>query len=134
MNAATARRSIKFMREQFTHLDTQIIQDGNLHPDLFINEIYVTQLVEAIKAREADETKEPIRAVIDYRFAGKPKERLPVEVKAYDELHSAFLCVNEEKNVNMMLPRIYIELDDGEVDNELKDLMAITVKQRAESF
>lgn len=72
--------------------------------------------------------------MIDYRFAGKPKERLPVEVKAYDELHSAFLCVNEEKNVNMMLPRIYIELDDGEVDNELKDLMAITVKQRAESF
>ena len=25
------------MREQFTHLDTQILQDNNLHPDLFMS-------------------------------------------------------------------------------------------------
>lgn len=37
MSASAARRAVTFMREQFTHLDTQLIQDGNLHPDLFIN-------------------------------------------------------------------------------------------------
>ena len=93
----------------------------------------MTQLVEAIKAREADESLDPIKATISYQFNGKPTERIPVEIRAYDEMYSSFLCVNEEKNINMMRPRIYIELD-GEKDDELKDLMAITVKQRAESF
>ena len=49
MNANAARRAIKFMREQFTHLDTQIVQDGNLHADLFINEDYVQGLIERLR-------------------------------------------------------------------------------------
>ena len=51
MSASAARRAVKFMREQFTHLDTQIIQDVNLHPDLFINEVFVTSLIDTINNR-----------------------------------------------------------------------------------
>ena len=49
MNANAARRAIKFMREQYTHLDTQIVQDGNLHPDLFINHEYVQNLIDKLR-------------------------------------------------------------------------------------
>ncbi len=54
-------------------------------------------------------------------------------MKDYDDEFSSFLCVNEEKNVHTMRPRIYIDLD-GEQDNELKELMNLAVKMRAESF
>ena len=52
MSASAARRAITFMREQFTHLDTQIIQDVNMHPDLFINKVYVDSLIETIEERK----------------------------------------------------------------------------------
>jgi hypothetical protein len=86
-----------------------------------------------LKEREADDSLQPIKGTIGYQFKGKPKEQIPVEIKGYDEEHSSFLCVNEEKNVHTMRPRIYIELE-GQMDNELKELMDMAVKMRAESF
>ncbi len=66
MSARAARRSIKFMREQFTHLDTQIIQDGNLHPDLYLHERYVEDLVKLLKEQKSDDSLPVIKGTIDY--------------------------------------------------------------------
>ena len=131
MNANAARRAIKFMREQFTHLDSQIVQDGNLHPDLFINQDYVLSLIDRLREKgkldpkiasvassfwKSTTTEEDpankIIGLIDYQFKDIGKQKIPVEIIGYDESTSAFILVNKEKNVHTMRPRIYIELED----------------------
>ena len=49
MSVQYVRRAIKFMREQFTHLDSQVIQDSNLHADLFIDLHLVRDLKERLR-------------------------------------------------------------------------------------
>lgn len=73
MNASGVRRAVKFMRDQFTHLDTQIVQDGNLHPDLFIEEHYVTNLADKIDAREADPSLPKIHGKMEFVFKDSGK-------------------------------------------------------------
>lgn len=49
MNMSAVKRAIKFMREQYTHLDTPIVQDKNLHPDLFIDSNMIKDLKERLR-------------------------------------------------------------------------------------
>ena len=51
MNAPAVKRAVKFTREQLTHLDPQIIQDQNMHPDLFMDTDWVKQLKIRVKER-----------------------------------------------------------------------------------
>ena len=111
MSASAARRAIKFMREQFTHLDTQLIQDGNLHLDLFINENNVDDLKGALEERKQNDDMPPIIAHINYDFKKGGRQRVPVEVISYDDETSSFLLANKELGVRTQRPRIYIELD-----------------------
>lgn len=66
------------------------MQDGNLHPDLFISEDFVTQLVQRIRennrlAESKEHPFEPVIANIEYDFKDRGKEVIPVEVRGYDE-------------------------------------------------
>ena len=61
MSATSARRAVTFMREQYTHLDAQLMQDGNLHTDLFIDERFVHELVEKIDQHRQDRSLGPIQ-------------------------------------------------------------------------
>ena len=131
MNAASARRAIKFMREQYTHLDTQIVQDGNMHPDLFIRDVFVQELIDMVNNRQEEDP--PIIGKIEFQFRNEGKQMIPVEVREYNEETSSFLLVNEEKNVHVYRPRIYIEMEQDS-KTELKGAMAQTIKHRAESF
>lgn len=54
-------------------------------------------------------------------------------MRAYAEETSSFLLVNEELNVSLWRPRIYVELED-DCNTELKGAMAHTIKYRNESI
>ena len=62
MSATAARRAITFMREQYSHLDPGLVQEGNLHADLFINEEFVSSLIEEIERRKQDKSLSPVEA------------------------------------------------------------------------
>ena len=94
-----------------------------MHPDLFIEEHYVTDLVERIKAREADSSLPKIFGKMEFTFKNSKTEKIPVEIVSYDEATSAFLLVNEELNVHCLRPRIYIEVDDDK-DADFKAAIA----------
>lgn len=107
MGASAAQRAITFMREQFTHLDAGLVQDGNLHADLFINEMYVRELIEDIENRKKEESS-PVVASIFYDFKGKGRTRIPVEVRGYDDITSTFILVNAKKKIKTQRARIHI--------------------------
>ena len=72
------------MREQFTHLDTQLVQDSNLHTDLFINEKHVHDLAQKIEQHRQDPSLGPVQGHITYDFKGKGRKEIEVEVCEYD--------------------------------------------------
>ena len=123
MNPATVMRAIKFSREQLTHLDPQLVQDQNMHPDLFMNTEWVKDLRNKIKKYEEQlalsrirgsgvERPAPITGKTDYLFPNGRKERIPIEVTGYERESGRFTFVNKKENINSMTARIYIHLDD----------------------
>ena len=133
------------MREQFTHLDTQVIQDSNVHSDLFIE----IQNVRELKARlkkylkmkrlraSGDpevENPKPIMGQIEYRFQSTGEaEFIPVQVVDFEEESGNFVLVNERLNIHTQRPRIYIILQGEPFDITLQNLRT-TIKFKSESL
>ena len=82
-------------------------------------------LVQAIEEHERDETLPPIIGQITYDFKSLGKQKIPVEVRGYDEGTSSFIVVNEKRKIQTQRPRIYIELE-GDHNSELRDVLATT--------
>lgn len=80
MSNTMVQTAITFTREQLTHLDPPVIQDYNLHPEMFIEYEIVQELIDRVadykkQLAEAEELNPPekIFGQIDYQFADGSK-------------------------------------------------------------
>ena len=133
------------MREQFTHLDTQVIQDSNVHSDLFIEIQNVRELKARLKkylkmkklraSGDPDaENPKPIMGQIEYRFQSTGEvEFIHVQVVDFEEESGNFVLVNERLNIHTQRPRIYIILQGEPFDITLQNLRT-TIKFKSESL
>ena len=85
MTQTMVQSAIKFTREQLTHLDPPIIQDYNMHPELFIEYEIVQELVDKVneyklRLADGDELNPPqkIFGYIDYFFPDGKKRNIRV--------------------------------------------------------
>lgn len=128
------KQAIKFVREELTHLDPHLVQDSNLHPELFMNYDWVLDLKEKLQARQSDPSlNRPLIGMTEYIFADGSNKAIPVEVVGFDPASTRFYVANKEHGINTMRSRVYICLEDdhpGELTMAKRDAVSMRAEAR----
>lgn len=132
MTQTMVQTAIKFTREQLTHLDPPIIQDYNMHPELFIEYEIVQELVDKVneyklRLADGDELNPPkmISGYIDYFFPDGKKRNIRVQVFDFEKVSERFSCYSDEYDVCTMRSRIYILLETDNINEQQKYMKQI---------